>query len=88
MINFEDENRHQFEVDFRHKQAWAAYHKFRHCLINPQISLKLRLKLFDAIISPTVLFGIGAKLPSTTLRNTKISPIHVHTRISHELSER
>eukprot|EP00973_Karenia_brevis_P007172 972592-Karenia_brevis.AAC.1 len=59
-LNLGSKQRQQFEIDFRHKQAWAAYHKFQHCLVNHQISLKLRLKLFDAVIPPTALFGLGA----------------------------
>ena len=35
IFNFGHENRQNFEVDFRHKQAWAVYHKCRYYLIRP-----------------------------------------------------
>ena len=38
--------------------------KHRTCLLNKDVSIKLRLKLFDPIVSPTLLFGM-ATLPLT-----------------------
>jgi hypothetical protein len=42
--------------------AWAKFHRNRHVLTNRHVSLKLRLKYFDAMISPVVSFGL-ASLP-------------------------
>ena len=53
------------ELTHRLQAAWAKFHKHKHVLTNRHVSVKLRLKYFDAIISPTVLFGL-ASLPLTT----------------------
>ena len=40
------------------------FHKDKHILLNKHVSLVLRLKLFDAVVSPAMLFGL-ATLPLT-----------------------
>ena len=40
------------------------FHKYKHILLNKHVSLVLRLKLFDALVSPAMFFGL-ATLPST-----------------------
>ena len=42
--------------------AWAKFHKHKHVLANRHVSVKLRLKYFDANISPTLLFGLAFPL--------------------------
>ena len=59
------QQRAQFEIDHRLKLAWSAYHKHRRALVKRKISLKFRLRLFHAVITPVALFGL-AKLPLTT----------------------
>ena len=44
--------------------AWNKFHKYKHVLLNKHISLVLRLKLFDTVVSPAMLFGL-ATLPLT-----------------------
>ena len=44
--------------------AWNKFRKYRHMLLNKHVSLVLRLKLFDAVVSPAMLFGL-ATLPLT-----------------------
>ena len=39
--------------------GWAKYSQHARTLVNKKVSLKLRLKLFDAVVSPCVLFGLG-----------------------------
>ena len=48
--------------------AWAQYHKWRRVLTNNAISIKLRLKLFSATVTPCALFGIGALSLTATHR--------------------
>lgn len=53
------ENRGDVEVSHRIQAAWMKYGQFSRILSNRKISVKLRLKLFDAIVSPTLLFGLS-----------------------------
>ena len=50
----------RIEVEFknRKRQAWACFCKHRKVLVNKNISLKSRLRFFDACVTPTVLFGL------------------------------
>ena len=50
------------EVAARKSAAWGAFHKYRKALCNHDISLKLRLKLFNMCISPVALFGMGVSV--------------------------
>ena len=56
MINLSSDHRVNLELTFRKKCAWAAFHKHRRTLLNHDISLGLRLKLFDSVVSPAALF--------------------------------
>ena len=40
-------------VNYRMECAWAKYHANSHVLTNRNISLRLRLRLFDAVVTPT-----------------------------------
>ena len=53
-------NRANVEINSRMKAAWFKFGKLSRTLTNRCILVKLRLKLFDAIISPTILFGLVA----------------------------
>ena len=53
------ENRGDVEVNHRIQVAWMKYGQFPRIFSNRKISVKLRLKLFDAIVSPTLLFGLS-----------------------------
>ena len=48
------------EVQHRLQAAWYKFYQFRWQLTNANVSVKLRLKLFDAVVSPCVVFGLGA----------------------------
>ena len=52
------------EFAHRLQVAWNKFHKYKHILLNKHVSLVLRLKLFDAVVSPAMLFGL-ATLPLT-----------------------
>ena len=41
------------------QQAWGAFHKHRKVLLNHHVPLDLRLKFFDACISPCAIFAIA-----------------------------
>ena len=52
--------------EFAHRLpvAWNKFQKYKHILLNKHVPLVLRLKLFDAMVSPAMLFGL-ATLPLT-----------------------
>ena len=52
------------EVAHRINAAWGKFDKFRYVLTNRHVSIKGRLQLFNAVITPTILFGLGS-LPPT-----------------------
>ena len=54
--------RSEVELAHRLQIAWGKFHTHKEILTNIHVSLKLRLKYFDAIISPAALFGL-ASLP-------------------------
>ena len=54
--------RRNSEFAHRLQVAWNKFHKYKHILLNKHVSLVLRLKLFDAVVSPAMLFGL-ATLP-------------------------
>ena len=45
--------------------AWAKFSSLRRWLVNRHVPIKLRLRLFEATVQPTVLFGLVA-LPLST----------------------
>ena len=54
------DKRAEVEVKHRIQQAWFKFHQHQRVLTNQHISVKLRMKLFDAAISPSLLFGVAA----------------------------
>ena len=52
--------------------AWAKYHANRTVLTNKNISVKLRLRLFDSVVSPTATYGL-ATCALTQQQRTKIA---------------
>ena len=47
-------------VDIQHRSqiAWMKFNEHRDTLLNRHVSLRLRLKLFDSVITPTIVFGL------------------------------
>ena len=52
-------NRGEVECQHRFQAAWFNFHKHQKVLLNRHVPMKLRLKLFDAIVSPCALFGMS-----------------------------
>lgn len=65
MLNLGGECRSEFEMQNRRKQVWGAFHKHRKNLLNHNLSLTQRLKLFNVCCTSSALFGVGV-LPMTT----------------------
>ena len=63
-------------MEFAHRLqvAWNKFRKYKHVLLNKHISLVLRLKLFDAVVSPAMLFGL-ATLPLTKVCLQKLGVV-------------
>ena len=53
-------DRVKIEIRNRQRAAWASFHKHKSALLDPHVSLQLRLKYFDACVGPTILFGMVA----------------------------
>ena len=64
------------EAEFAHRLrvVRAKLHKHRETLINKHVFWKLRLKYFNAMISPTILFGLSS-LPLTKLHFQKLNVV-------------
>ena len=43
---------------YRLKCAWSKFHALYNPLTNKHVAIKLRLRLFDAVVTPTVLYGL------------------------------
>ena len=56
------DDRGPLEVKHRLQSAWHQFHKYQRQLTNKHVSIKLRLKLFDSVVSPCLRFGL-ATLP-------------------------
>ena len=74
------------EVASRISKAWAKYGTFRSEFRDRQVPIELRLKLFDTVITPTILYGSEAwptkrssqqKLHATLMKMMRLL-IHAH----------
>ena len=52
------------EIRNRIRAAWATFHKYRQDLTSKNFMLKHRLRLFDAVITPTICFASGTWTPT------------------------
>ena len=48
---------HEVELKNRVKKAWAKFSIFTGELTDQKVSLRLRMKLFDAVVTPSILYG-------------------------------
>ena len=51
---------HDKELDHRINRAWAKFHMFKGELCCPYYPLKARMRLFNAVITPSILYGCAA----------------------------
>ena len=51
--------RENVEINHRIQCGWYAFGRHSAILCNRNVSVKLRLKLFDAVVTPTILFGLA-----------------------------
>ena len=63
--------RESTEIYHRIKCGWYAFSKHAGTPCNRNVSIKVRLKLFDAVVTPTILFGL-AVLPLSQASFNKI----------------
>ena len=54
------ENRASIEISHRIQCAWHQFGKHSSTLTNKNVTIKLRLRLFDATVTPSALFGLCA----------------------------
>ena len=66
--------RQNVEVNHRIKCGWYAFGRHSAILCNRNVSVKLRLRLFDAVVTPTILFGL-AVLPLSQVSLNKIEVV-------------
>ena len=66
--------RHVAELNHRISLAWGSFHKHRRVLTNKNVSISLRLKLFDAVVSSTFLFALHT-LPLTGSQLQKLDTV-------------
>ena len=62
LLNLNPKTRVDIELRNRINSGWAKFHEHRAWLCNHHIPVGLRLRLFDAVVTPAILFG-GAVLP-------------------------
>ena len=51
--------RGQIILQERLRSAWAKFHLLRTSLLNRHVCLSLRLKLFDAVVTPSAIYGLS-----------------------------
>lgn len=69
-------NTHEVELKHRIKKAWAKFGIYRQELTDRAIPLHLRLKLFQSVVPPTILYGCSSWVMTvareTLLRSTEM----------------
>ena len=51
---------HEVELQHRLKKGWAKFAVYKEELTNKEVSLKLRMRLFNAVVTPTILYGCSS----------------------------
>jgi hypothetical protein len=71
-LNFTDT--HGAELKHRISRAWAKFGVYRRELLDKRVSLYHRLRLFQAVVTPTVLYGSGT-WTMTTARDNELRTV-------------
>eukprot|EP00929_Paragymnodinium_shiwhaense_P046346 TRINITY_DN23593_c0_g1_i6.p1 TRINITY_DN23593_c0_g1~~TRINITY_DN23593_c0_g1_i6.p1 ORF type:complete len:196 (+),score=11.73 TRINITY_DN23593_c0_g1_i6:290-877(+) len=64
-------NRGQRNFNHRLSCAWLRFHQLQTALLNRKIPVHLRIKLFDSVVSPTVLYSLS----TTPLTQTQLAKL-------------
>ena len=67
--------RHVVEFNHHVQLAWNKFHRHRCVLVNKHVSIKLRMKFFDAVVTQTILFGLHT-LALTGVQLSKLDSLH------------
>ena len=82
---------HEIELKHRLKRAWAKFYSLHDELCSTSYSLKNRLRLFESVVTPTVLYSAGTwtMLASReqALRKTQRSMLRKMTRVGRRTVE-
>ncbi len=65
-------NVHDAEIESRVRKAWAKFNKFKSELCDTAFSLNLRLRLFNAVVTQTMMYG-SAAWAMTCERETRLN---------------
>ena len=68
---------HDVELNHRLKKAWAKFSVYRQELTDKDIPLYWRLKLFDTVVTPTVLYGCSSWV-MTCAREASLRSAQMH----------
>ena len=61
---------HEAELQHRIRKAWGKFGVYKDELTNKKVPLELRLRLFSAVVTPTVLYGCSAWVLTATRERT------------------
>ena len=51
---------HEKELEHRTKKAWSRFGMYKQEMMQKEVSLKCRLRLFHAVVTPTMLYACSA----------------------------
>lgn len=68
-------NRGSVAVEYRIVCAWIKYNQFRHVLEDKMVSIRVRFKLFDSIVSSTVLYSLDS-CPISSKLEDRLNVVH------------
>ena len=66
---------HDVELEHRIKKVWSKFGLYKNELMNKDVPLKLRLKLFHSVVTPTILYGCASWV-TTAKRGQKLQSTH------------
>ena len=66
-------NRGRSAMEHRLRCGWAKFKALQSTLTDKNVPLKLRLKMFDTVVTPTVLYGLGTA-PLSVAQRPKLEP--------------
>ena len=61
-------------IDFRIQCAWIKFRELRQSLCNRHVSIRSRLRLFDAVVTPTLLYGLET-VPFSSMAKQRVDTV-------------